>query len=170
MGTISGRPSHTLNMLVQRAHDGVGALPASEARRHARYPDPTACPRCEVVYFEGKWTWMLPPSGVFWVLCPACRRVEESYPAGFVTIQGPFLADHRAEILELVHDEEIAERDEHPLNRLMSLDGGAEAIEIATTDVHLPERIGGALHERFGGTLDVRYADDDSQVRVHWER
>jgi hypothetical protein len=129
-----------------------------------------ACPRCEVVLFEGRWRWMLPPTGSSSVLCPACRRMDDDYPAGIVTLSGPILVQRRTEILHLIHNEEMAERDEHRLSRLMGMSTGDNSVELSTTHTRLGQRIGEAVYRTFGGHLNVRYSDDDSQVRVRWER
>jgi hypothetical protein len=97
-------------------------------------------------------------------------RRRDAYPAGIVTLAGPFLATHRTEILDLIHNEEIAERDAHPLNRLMALEEGGGAIVATTTDTQLAQRIADALSAAYDGDLDVRYSDDDSQVQVRWSR
>jgi hypothetical protein len=112
---------------------------------------------------------MIPPDGAFWVLCPACRRIDESYPAGTVTLSGQRLGMQRTAILDLIHNEEIAERDEHALSRLMALVDHGGSIEATTTDTNLAQRIGEALRRAFGGELEVRYSDDDLQVSVRWE-
>lgn len=139
-------------------------------RTRGRYPDPTVCPRCDVVLRDGEWRWGMPPEGAFWILCPACRRIDEDYPAGIVALSGPFVATHPAEILDLVRNEEIAERDERPLSRLMGLSEGPGGMDARTTDTHLGQRIGEALQRAFGGELAVRYSEDDAQVRVRWAR
>jgi len=39
---------------------------------------------------------------------------------------------------------------------------------ITTTDVHLPRRIGEAVHRAYRGDLDVKYSPDEYTVRVNW--
>ena len=150
------------NIVPEGGHDSY--------RPAGHYPDPTVCPRCEAVYREGKWGWVTPPSGANQELCPACRRIEDDYPAGFVTLASPFLAAHKVEVLNLVRNEEAAEKLEHPLNRIMKLDDRGEVVEITTTDVHLARRIAEAVHHAYKGDLELRYADDETSVRIHWER
>ena len=38
--------------------------------------------------------------------------------------------------------QEEAEKQEHPLNRIISIDKDAQGVMINTTDIHLPHRIG----------------------------
>jgi hypothetical protein len=172
MAAVCGKHSASLSSsIAARRREALLAEGARDANHlHLRYPDPNVCPRCEVVFCEGRWRWTLRPAGSFGVLCPACSRVEDAYPAEIVTLAGPFLATHRGEILDLVHDEEIAERDEHPLNRLMALEEGGGAIVATTTATQLAQRIADVLSAEYGGDLQVRYSDDDTQVRVRWSR
>ena len=39
---------------------------------------------------------------------------------------------------------------------------------ITTTDIHLPRRIGQALHSAYKGSLDVHYDEEGYFIRVHW--
>lgn len=41
---------------------------------------------------------------------------------------------------------------------------------VTTTDVHLPRRIGEALHHAYAGDLDFHYDKDAYYVRVAWKR
>ena len=41
---------------------------------------------------------------------------------------------------------------------------------ITTTDVHLPRRIGTAVHHAFHGDLKLHFDEDDYFIRVNWAR
>ncbi len=103
-------------------------------------------------------------------LCPACQRVRDKYPAGFLSLHGGFLDQHQQEILNLARHEEKAETAEHPLHRIMQIEEQADGILITTTDVHLPRRIGEALHRAYQGELDFHYIEEGSTLDVHWKR
>ncbi len=139
-------------------------------RERHRPPEPAVCPECGVVYQHGAYHWSPRPPGAQEHRCPACRRVTDRFPAGFITLEGEFLAEHREEILQLVRNEAEHARAEHPLERLIEIADQDGKTLITTTDVHLPRRIGDALHAAYRGQLDVQYARDDYQVRVHWHR
>lgn len=47
---------------------------------------------------------------------------------------------------------------------------GAAQIVITTTDVHLPHRIGAAIHRTFQGTLDHHFDEVGYFIRVNWRR
>jgi NMD protein affecting ribosome stability and mRNA decay len=103
-------------------------------------------------------------------LCPACQRIKDEYPAGFVTLSGEFLQEHREEILGLVHNVEEREKAQHPLKRIMEIRDEAGEISITTTDLHLARSIGDALHHAYAGELDYEYAKGADSLRVTWKR
>src|ERR1051326_1892196 len=55
-------------------------------------------------------------------ICPACRRLEDRLPAGILTLHGDFARQHANEILSLTRHEETAEKAEHPLNRIATIE------------------------------------------------
>ncbi|MCX7892694.1 MAG: BCAM0308 family protein [Burkholderiales bacterium] len=133
-------------------------------------PEPTRCPGCGAVFQKGRWTWGTAPAGAHEELCPACRRIREKLPAGYVTLAGAFLAAHRDEILNRVRSVEAREKGEHPLERIVAVaDQGAEVL-VTTTSAHLARAIGEALEDAWKGELEYHYNDEDSMLRVRWAR
>lgn len=137
-----------------------------QARRKPH--EPTLCPQCGAVYQAGRWQWAPRPEGAEEEPCPACRRVADHFPAGIVTLTGSLVAVHGAEMIRLARNQEEAERPEHPLNRIMSVEENPERIVIATTDIHLPRRIGEAIERAYRGALTFNYEEDGYFVRVDW--
>jgi len=136
----------------------------------AKLAEPTQCPTCGAVYHKGRWQWLPTPDTVAHEeVCPACHRIHDKYPAGFVTLAGPFLAQHREEILRLVSNEEQRAKAEHPLKRIMAIDDQDDGLLITTTDIHLARRIGEALKNAYQGDLKYHYNAGESQFRLHWE-
>jgi hypothetical protein len=132
--------------------------------------DPAACPSCGAVFNQGRWRWMPKPEGAQDHLCPACRRTQEKFPAGVVTLEGEFFAAHRDEILHLARNEEQQAKSEHPLERIMDIQQEAGKTVVSTTDLHLARRIGDAVHHAYQGSLEVKYSPDEYLVRVFWQR
>lgn len=132
--------------------------------------EPTVCTTCGAVFHEGRWTWATSPPGAHETLCPACERVRDHYPAGYVTLRGEFLQDHREELLGLVHNIESREKAEHPLKRIIGMEDRDGAVLITTTDIHLARTIGDALHHAYEGKLDYQYAEESNILHVSWER
>jgi hypothetical protein len=126
------------------------------------------CPQCGVVFAQGRWHWGNPPEGAAAELCPACRRIRDQLPAGILTLHGPPAQPQRDELLALAHHHEAAEKQEHPLNRIMRVEESADALQITTTDIHLPRRIGEAVRKAFHGELDMNFDEDAYFTRVDW--
>jgi hypothetical protein len=122
------------------------------------------------VYREGRWLWVEIPSGVPRTLCPACARIRDDYPAGYVTLSGSFLGQHRDEIIALARHVEQREKAEHALNRVMDIRDEAGELLITTTDAHLARAIGVAVERAYQGELEYKYTDGDTLLRVTWKR
>ena len=150
------------HILDQARHDPYAAK--------AKLAEPALCGSCGLVYRHGHWMREAAPVDAVAVACPACRRIADHLPAGFVTIAGPFARAHRAEIVGLVRNAADAEMREHPLNRIMAIDENDDELVVTTTDLHLPRRIGEALKNAYDGTLDVQQARDEFFVRIRWSR
>jgi len=151
--------------------------PGLEEHEHDPYRDevkvrtPVRCGGCGAVFRAGRWVWdprnRAAPGKL---LCPACRRERDAYPAGEITLRGTFLGEHVDEALRMVKHIEAAENAEHPLHRIMTIDQTANQVVIRTTDIHLPHRIGHALESAWGGKLSTHYDEAGYFVRVGWER
>jgi hypothetical protein len=126
------------------------------------------CSTCGAVYQAGRWQWSATsaPLGT----CPACRRIADRMPAGRLTLDGPYAMEHQAELLRLARHEADAERADHPMHRIMNVEMRPDAIDITTTDIHLPRRIGEALRRAHDGRLTMAYGEDAYEVRVDWRR
>jgi hypothetical protein len=122
------------------------------------------------MYRAGRWHWGAPPVGAKPVLCPACHRVRDDYPAGVLTLAGDFAREHRDEILGLARNVAERENGEHPLKRLMDIVDEDDRLRIPTTDAGLARNIGDAIRHAYGGELDYRYPEEGGLLRVTWRR
>lgn len=156
-------PGRHLEML----DEGISHDPYQEREKLS---EPAVCSDCGAVFHEGRWQWSKPPAHANQAICPACRRIHESQPAGYVTVQGQFAHDHREEVISLVRNLETHEKAEHPLKRIMSIEAQDDKLEITTTDIHLARGIGEALEHAYKGDLDYHYNKDQYLLRVHWQR
>jgi hypothetical protein len=52
----------------------------------------------------------------------------------------------------------------------MDIDERGDAIDITTTDIHLPRRIGEAVKRAHDGALTIDFGKDAYEIRVRWER
>lgn len=149
----------------EREHDSY--------RQQQKPAEPAACPECGAVFHAGRWQWGVKQEGAADVLCPACLRIRDGFPAGFVSVGGEFFVAHRPEILSLIHHHAEKESAQHPLVRIMAIDeetSGAGGILVTTTDVHLARDLGDALHKAYHGDLDFHYNEAEKRLRVQWRR
>lgn len=148
--------------IAEREHDPY--------KNRGHLADPTVCSECRATYHAGRWTWSAGPADAARATCPACQRIRDRYPAGIVTLRGAFLAEHRDEIVALARNVEEREKSEHPMNRIMAVAEEDGAIVVTTTDSHLARAIGSAVYAAYKGDVDYSYADEQTLLRVTWER
>lgn len=132
--------------------------------------DPATCSRCHATYLKGRWTWQPAPEDAVRTTCPACQRMEDNFPAGYVTLKGEFFASHRDEILGVVMARAERAREEHPLQRIIGMQDVARGVLVTTTDAHLARGIGVAVKDAFKGELDLDFSKEENFVRATWSR
>ena len=148
-------------LLQEQVHDAYKAS--------GKLREPTACPQCGAVFQGGRWQWSDAPGNAHAETCPACRRIQDQFPAGYVMLEGQFFLSHKDEIMHLVRNHEKRERAEHPLQRIMSVEEHADSAVVSTTDIHLARDIGEALHHAYQGELEFHYNPQENLLRVHWK-
>lgn len=135
-----------------------------------KYAGPVVCNGCGALFKKGRWTWDdIPDEETNETVCPACRRVDDNHPAGFVELSGDFYLENREEILNLVDNIRRIEVSEHPLERIMAMTHGENGTRITTTGMHIARRIGDAVANAYQGDLDCSY-DAENFIRVRWHR
>jgi NMD protein affecting ribosome stability and mRNA decay len=150
-------------------HEQVMTGPFDDGYRlDYKLPEPTRCPDCGANFVKGRWTWKKTTGDAHVYRCPACQRVHDRFPAGYVTLKGRFTPERRAELLALVKARDARAREEHPLQRIIAVEDVADGIQVSTTDGHLARAIGRALHDAFHGTLELTYSRDENLVRAIW--
>lgn len=133
--------------------------------------EPSVCKECGVVFSGGRWQWQSTlPSGTHDTVCPACQRVHDKVPAGFLTLDGEFFHAHRDEILHLVRNKVEEQKARHPMKRLMAIEDQDGETVITFTDIHLPRGVGEAIERAYEGELEIQYTDEAGLLRVYWRR
>lgn len=156
------RPGQHIKVIDDPSHDPyfIRAKPA----------EPAACSDCAAVFREGRWQWLDKPAGANLSRCPACSRIHDAMPAGWVTVEGEFALKHAAELLELARNLEAREKAEHPLQRIMAVTEEADKVVFTTTGLNLARGIGDAFQHAYKGELDIHYNPDQYLLRVNWRR
>ncbi len=166
------RTGNTPSLRVVRRPEGERRIAHREDpyRLGQRPVEPTLCPTCKASFQGGRWTWEAAPADSFEQVCPACQRIHDKFPAGYVTLKGDFFASHRDEIVALVQSHEKTEKAERPLQRIMAIEDRKDAVEITVTDPQLARGIAEVLHETFKGDMKLRYSRDENLLRATWKR
>jgi len=144
----------------EREHDAYKAK--------GKLAEPSVCSQCGAVFHRGRWQWLEAPTDAHNVICPACRRIHDHFPAGYLTMKGDFFNKHRDEIMSLVRHYEKHMRTEHPLKRIMAIEDNDGTTLVTTTDIHLVRGIGEALHHAYQGDLEFHYNSEQNLLRVSW--
>jgi hypothetical protein len=153
------------------AREALAREPLNDSYRESAKPHaPAECPGCHASFRDGRWTWRKAASGSIAHKCPACARIEDDLPAGYVALKGRFLPAHRDEILAVVKAREERARAEHPLQRIMAVQPTPDGILVTTTDIHLARGIARAVHGAFKGELALRYSKAENLLRATWTR
>ena len=152
----------------------IGGKSPNPYHEEKKYPEPTDCPRCHLVYRNGRWQLKKEDSAESEKSpsnhCTACKREIERLPAGLLYLSGAYLEKHREEILNIVSNQATSAAAQRPLQRIMWIEKREDSTEIATTSSHLAQRIGKAIEDACKGTLTIKHADDAQLVRLYWER
>lgn len=156
------QPIYGNKLFAERVHDAY--------KPGLKSPSPTVCPECAAVFSEGRWQWLPRPDRAHVEMCPACRRIHDRFPAGYVKLEGDFAALHADELRALVRNLEKKEKAEHPLQRIIEIADEDGGVAITTRDTHLAHGIGEALHRAYKGTLESHYNREETLVRVRWSR
>ena len=133
----------------------------SPFRSLRKSPGGTRCTGCGLVYRDGRWTRggdgrKLRRPGI----CPACRRIREGCPAGILKMS-TLRKVQRAAVLRRIDRVARRAESEHPLERIMRLDQDHGRLVVYATDSHLIARLGKALRNDLGGSLDLRFGEDE---------
>lgn len=131
---------------------------------------PAACIQCGVIFRDGRWQWGEPDPDAREVTCPACQRINDAVPAGFLSLRGAFWKDHRQEIENLIRNIEEREKAGHPMKRIMAMNEQDGELVITFTEPHLARGVGQAVHDAFEGDLEIQYSEDEYLLRVQWTR
>ena len=131
---------------------------------------PAICSQCNAVFQNGAWQWSSAPIDSILSYCPACTRIRQKTPAGYVSLQGYFAQDHRNEMLSLIHHIEKREKAAHPLKRIMWIEYQEDGMTITTTDFQLTRDIGAALLRAYKGDLEYHMNKAEELLYLRWYR
>lgn len=141
--------------------------------------EPASCRECGAIYINRRWTMREPDLSdsarrgyrpVRSILCPACQQVSSGIFGGYLTVDGSFYREHKAEIGRLIANEAGRALDDDPLSRIMDEAESDGRLSIKTTTEHLAQRLGKALEKAYDGETDYDFSHENKLARVHWHR
>lgn len=163
---------HTTHTTLKRRDRLLKDRSSDAYRNDRKLPDPTLCQICGAVFTDGRWQWLETlPEEARETRCPACQRIHDRVPAGYLILGGDFFNSHRKEIMRLIHNHVEKQRTQHPLQRIIdtkTLESGD--MEITFTEFHLPKGVGEAVRSAYQGELQIHYPEASGQVRASWLR
>jgi hypothetical protein len=131
----------------------------------------TTCTTCGVAYSKGRWVWKYEGEPSKKITCPACRRIKDRHPAGYIELSGDFFKENQEEIINLVRNVEESHKAEHPMQRIICIRTKRDkSTLVETTGVHLARRIGDSISRAYQGEYSMQYADNYNRIRIQWER
>jgi NMD protein affecting ribosome stability and mRNA decay len=165
---MSSRKSHPPGFHLVRRDQLLQEAEHDSYKSKGKLSEPTLCPDCGAVYHAGHWQWLDKPKEAHQQYCPACHRIRDHFPAGYVSLVGDFFEAHEQEILQLIRNHEAKEKASHPLQRIMTIENVKHGTVVTTTDIHLARGIGDALHHAYRGELEYHYNKEQNLLRVNW--
>jgi hypothetical protein len=148
-----------------------------EHRSDRAAAEPLVCRECGAVYERRRWIAGSTPRARLAALsaqptlCPACEMKAKGLARGFLTLEGSFLADHRAEIVGLLRGEEERAVADNPTGRILEWDSSVEGtLTLRTSTEHLAQRLGHALHKAYSGDVSYDFSHENKLARVTWTR
>lgn len=138
----------------------------------------SVCGGCRAVYMNRRWyaegdayKSAVNTPEMTQVICPACLKIRDNFPGGIVTLKGDYVLPHKADLMNLIRNEEERARGLNPLERVIAIkEDGFGSIVISTTNEKLAQRIGRAIRKAFHGEVAYHWSHDNKLVRVDWVR
>ncbi|MEK6680651.1 MAG: BCAM0308 family protein [Nitrospirota bacterium] len=137
------------------------------------------CKKCHAIYHKKRWFFdeavykeNINKKGAQKVLCPACQKIKDKYPSGFLTLKGDFIKEkgNREEILNLIKNEETLAKGINPLERIIDIKKTTAEITVTTTNEKLAQKIGRAIYKAHKGKIKYNWSHDVKLLRATWEK
>jgi hypothetical protein len=139
-------------------------------------PGIQVCRTCHAVYQNRSWTLDELVYGQalqqehHLTFCPACRKIDQHYAEGEVTMSGDYLWEHEEQIRNLIRNEEQRALQKNPLERILRLEREGDRLILETTEIKLAEHLGRAIHKAHQGELHFSWEGNPVTCRVAWQR
>ena len=139
--------------------------------------DRSLCKKCHNFFLNNRWEndpglyrRLRDEGEIHWILCPSCRKAQEGYAEGVLTLRGNYLWNHEQEIRRLLKNEEDRCFGRNPLERVVSVLREQDRLVLETTGQKLAEHLGKALQRAHQGDFTIQWSGCPEICRVSWER
>lgn len=131
---------------------------------------PSVCTDCQAVFQHGHWAWAEAPAGAADALCPACQRIREQQPGGYLSMAAALTAREQEELMHLLRNTGHRQSIDHAMERIMDIAAQQEGLLVTTTSPHLAQTLAAAVERAFGGRAEYAFSRGEHLLRVHWQR
>jgi NMD protein affecting ribosome stability and mRNA decay len=153
---------------VGRAEDPYELLEGQEA---------AICTQCRALYQSKRWFFdeklsaSLAGAGtVREVVCPTCRKINDHYAEGILSLSGEFYSAHTEEIVKLLQNEAARVGARSVQDRIIRMAPEGDKLVVETTTDKLAQHLGRAVYKAYKGDLKFHWGEVDRFVRVSWNR
>lgn len=138
--------------------------------RKGKHAAPSVCSGCHAVFQHGHWAWGTASAEAAQVLCPACMRIRDKQPGGYLSIGPGMSVTEHNELLSLLRHVEQRESADHAMERIMDVIGSGDTMLVTTTSPHLAQALAAAIERTFGGEAVYAFSTAEHLLRVRWQR
>jgi NMD protein affecting ribosome stability and mRNA decay len=137
--------------------------------------EPQVCQKCGAVWSRRTWRRDRRVNHALlarakWSTCSACRQVAEGQYFGRILLRGAYVRGHEEAIRRRIDN--VAGRAGHtqPERRVVSIERGADGLEVLTTSQKLAHRIVHEMRKAFRGRASYSWSDTDGSLLAVWQR
>ena len=135
------------------------------------------CTQCHALYRSKRWSFDAPlyerlagTDKVREVVCPTCRKINDHFPEGVLTLSGEFFSRHREEIVRLLEKEAGRVAQRSVADRVIQMIPKGDKLVVETTSEKMAQHLGRAVYKAYKGDLHFRWGEVERFVRVSWSR
>jgi NMD protein affecting ribosome stability and mRNA decay len=135
------------------------------------------CQECHALYQEKRWFFdenlyekLAGTNKVRQVVCPTCRKIQDHYVEGYLTLSGDFLVEHKDEIVTLLQKEAAEVGNRSFDDRIIQMTPEGDKLVVETTTEKLAQHLGRAIYRAYKGDLSFQWSEPNKFVRVYWAR
>ena len=132
------------------------------------------CRVCHLVYQKKRWVRNENnpnDQSIQLTLCPACQKIKDHYPEGYLTLKGgEYLDQHKDEIFQIIRNEASRVEMKNPLRRIIDFKKEDDTWLITTTDEKLVQHLAREIHKAHSGKVEYHFGQQNKIARVYWSR